>query len=195
MNTTTYTEQHSSRLLFRKFLILFIIIFISNLTIFDSDSQAKVLFKIGPQNYWHHFEGSKRPKSKWSHSEFDDSNWKATRPIDRIDNQSAMNTYEYMRYKFLIDNPRKIKKLVLTVVTNVAFATYLNGIEAIRSDAGVITIDKANPKKLKPELIDLSGFIGELLPGPNVIAIQYKGNSASTEKQVFYATLEAFDAE
>ncbi|MDR4498056.1 MAG: hypothetical protein MRK02_09090 [Candidatus Scalindua sp.] len=136
---------------------------------------------------WKFFKGDKKPKFKWNHVGYDDSKWlkgqsgfgygnskSKTKLNDMKDKYDSI----YVRHEFTVDDPDKIKGMILTIDSDGAFIAYLNGIEVIRSKIKMF------------EELDISGFTHELFPGTNVLGIEGFNNRIDSEDFTFIPLLK-----
>lgn len=146
----------------------------------EKEKTKKVTIKKGDE--WRYLKGTKNPPRGWNQSGFDDSNWQRgpsgfgygramARGKDRetleIRNKTKLedmwSKYSgiYVRRDFTIDDIHAVTNMALSVDCDGPFIVYLNGIEVIRNVSG-----------LPDEPLDVSGFIHEMFPGENILAIE-----------------------
>jgi hypothetical protein len=165
-------------------LSLTLIVLISGVNEHTAHAESKVSIIKGDE--WSYFKGEKMPPHKWNHLGFDDTTWQRGRSqfgygSDRFETllSDMRGNYStlYVRREFTV-NPSKIKRINLSIVCNGPFMAYINGIEVARS------------KTRLTEPIDISGFVHELLPGKNVLAIECSNDDINSNSFQFSPFLE-----
>lgn len=136
---------------------------------------------------WSYLVETGRGPAKWTHTEFDDSTWLKgpsgfgfgkARYNTRVDALRSVETKLFIRHGFHVNNPNRIKKIMLLVLSDGPFIAYMNGIEVIRSSQRVT------------ETIDITGFADELFPGNNMLAIESFNDRIETENFAVIPMLE-----
>jgi hypothetical protein len=96
------------------------------------------------------------------------------------------NATAYIRVPFTVANPAAFDELHLDMLYDDGFVAYLNGVEVARRNApatlsfnSTATADRSIDDVVVSERINLTGFLGNLLTGNNVLAIQGLNSSAS----------------
>ena len=109
-----------------------------------------------------------------------------------------VNASAYIRLPFEVSDPLQYDSLTLRVNYDDGFVAYLNGVEVARRNApaflhwnSTATGTHENAQALAVEAIDLSGYLGLLRAGQNVLAIQ--GLNASQTSQKFLVAAELVD--
>ena len=146
----------------------------------------KVWIREGDE--WRYFKGVQEPTSEWNQSGFDDSIWQigpsgfgygregnSTNLDDMQDNYLTV----YVRRDFIVNDPNAVINITLSVECDGPFIAYLNGIEIIRNETG-----------LKGELLDVSGFIEELFPGENILAVEGSNDDINSDSFSFTPEFE-----
>ncbi|MFH1107983.1 MAG: lamin tail domain-containing protein [Planctomycetota bacterium] len=112
----------------------------------------------------------------------------------------------YTRRQFWISSPDALTALTLTVDYDDGFVAYLNGVEVARSSVvgtppafgQLATADHecfGGPTPNPPEEFDVSAFIGDLVAGANVLAIQAHNLTLGSSDFTLLATLDAVGEE
>ena len=142
-----------------------ILVFLTNPLPLDAASSSR----IPEGDIWSYLIQTGRGPSKWTHIGFDDSKWPkgasgfgfgGGRFNTRVDELRGPNSRIFVRHDFTVRNAQRVRRLILSVVSDGPFVAHINGIEMIRN------------KEKVTEAIDISGFAHELFPGTNVIAIE-----------------------
>ena len=106
---------------------------------------------------------------KWNHIGFDDSQWPrgpsgfgfgGGRFNTRVDALRDTGAKIFVRRTFVVNDPNRVTRIRLSIVSDGPFVAHINGIEVFRSMVKV------------SETIDITGFAHELFPGTNLIAIE-----------------------
>lgn len=82
------------------------------------------------------------------------------------------------RNEFIVNDPFEINGMKLSVLCDGPFIAFINGIEVIKSDI------------LVTEQLDISGFIDEILPGANLLAIKCLNDDINSDNFSFIPTLK-----
>jgi hypothetical protein len=111
-------------------------------------------------------------------------------------NLLGRNPSAYIRLPFTVANPATFSSLTLRTKYDDGFVAYLNGIEVARRNApaspawnSTATTSRPNTNVLVAEDIDLTGFLGSLQAGANVLAIQGLNFSANDSDFLLHAEL------
>ncbi len=173
--------------------ILFFILALCMLGIFDQPVQAASKVRIIEGDEWHYFKGKTKPPRRWNHIGFDHSHWHKGptglgygRPNLRTVLGDMQGNYlsVYARREFTIAKPAAVTGINLSVVCDGPFIAHINGIEVIRTN----TIQMSTPGQAigspLAEQLDISGFAHELLPGSNVLTIEC--NNDDIDSNDFY---------
>jgi hypothetical protein len=157
-------------------------------------AQSRQSVSVSEGDEWHFMKGYSTPGRIWTRNGFDDSDWQKG-PSGLGYGRNGVNTnmndmkgnYKrvYARKKFSLDNPKRVKNMVLSLVCDGPFIAYVNGIEVIRNSVGI-----SPPEGEPAERLDLSGFIHELLPGENVLSIQCDNDAIQSDDFLFIPTFE-----
>lgn len=150
-------------------------------------AEAASFSGIPEGDVWSYLTRTGRGPHKWNHIGFDDSTWprgpsgfgfgrgRFNTPVDDLRN---FDTKIFVRHAFVVNNPNKVTRIILSVVSDGPFVAYINGIEIFRSRAKVT------------EAIDISGFAHELFPGTNVLAIEASSPNIQSDSFSFTPSLE-----
>ncbi len=146
------------------------------MVIIKVDSCLKVQFTKGDE--WLCFKGERTPPQGWMDSGFNDSNWQSwpsgfgygdERNNNTIfDDMQGNYSTVYVRNSFNVIDPRNVTSMKLAIDCDGPFVAYLNGVEILRNISG-----------LPDEQFDISGFIYELFPGENILAIEGSNDDMS----------------
>lgn len=150
---------------------------------------------------WKYFKGTSAPPALWNDVSFDDNPWlSGPTGIGYADGDDAtvlsdmINTYSsvYARRMFSIPNPGALTSLTLTIDYDDGYVAYLNGQEVARSTSMGGTVGtppafnalaaasheaSAGASGNPPDVVNLTPFIGQLVAGNNVLAIQCHNNT------------------
>lgn len=136
---------------------------------------------------WSYSTGTGRGPGKWNHIRFDDSKWLKGpsgfgfgrgKYNTRVDALRGFNTKIFVRCAFVVNNPDKVTRIILSLVSDGPFVAHINGIEVFRSREKVT------------EAIDISGFADELFAGTNVLAIETSSPNIQSNDFSFRPSLE-----
>jgi hypothetical protein len=141
---------------------------------------------------WAYFKGTVAPPASWNTIAFNDASW-LTGPSgfgygdgdDATVFSDMQNSYTtvYTRRQFDVPNPAAIGALELRADYDDGFVAYLNGVEVARRNipAGTPSFNtlassaheaSGGTNGNAPETISLNAFVGQLVAGTNVLAIQ-----------------------
>ena len=147
-------------------------------TNFNPDLYA---FTIQEGDVWSYYKGVQDPPHKWYSYDFNDSTWQSGpsafgygQGFNRTYLSDMQGNYDtiYARHIFMISKPQKVAGMSLSVFCDGPFIAYLNDIEVIRTN----TISTMSSDQLlsapQAERYNISGFIHELMPGNNILAVQ-----------------------
>jgi hypothetical protein len=96
----------------------------------------------------------------------------------------------FMRRAFTVTHPASLTQLTLEIDYEDGFVAYLNGVEVARRGLGApgspISYDTlaTDHEASRPEVIDLSGYITDLVTGTNVLAIQVHRSLGSSSLSI-----------
>jgi len=161
---------------------------------------------------WTYFKGIEEPPVDWNQLSFDDASWESgPTGIGYGDGDDATvladmeDTYisVYARRLFHVEDPAVLTSLTLTMDYDDGFVAYLNGVRVAgenvdgnppafdtpASDDHEASGGSGNPNP--PETFDISGFIGRLSPGANVLAVQGHNDSLDSSDLSLIASLAA----
>ena len=133
-----------------------------------SDRSPTVQIKEGDE--WRYFKGTQKPPKQWNQSGFDDSNWQIgpsgfgyglERNSTNLGDMRGNYLSVYVRRNLVVNDTHAVTNMTLSIECDGPFIAYLNGIEIIRNVSG-----------LPGERLDVSGFIHELFPGENILAVE-----------------------
>lgn len=156
---------------------------------------------------WKYFKGTAAPPSGWNQVNFDDQLWlsgptgigyadgdDATQLSDMqfVSGTQAGYTSVFARRVFSVPNPAAVTSLTLTIDYDDGYVAYLNGVEVSRSSSMGGTVGtppafsavatgsheaSAGASGNPPDVVNLNAFIGQLVAGNNVLAIQGHNNA------------------
>jgi hypothetical protein len=160
-----------------------ILVLVANSSLADAASSSRI-----PEGaIWSYFlEKGKGPR-KWNHIGFNDSSWLkgpsgfgfgGGKFKTRVDELRNVGTKIFVRHTFLVNNPNRVTRIMLSVISDGPFVAYMNGIEVFRSTAKVT------------ETIDITGFAHELFPGGNILAIETFVGNVQNDSFSFIPLLE-----
>lgn len=168
----------------------------------EHSAQAASMLQIVEGDAWQYFKGTTKPPRGWTSIDFDDSSWlngitglgyggsNRTYLSDMQGNYSTL----YSRRQFNVKNIYAVTGISLSIACDGAFIAYLNGIEVIRNDS----VSKSTPDKPAiplAEQLDVSGFIHELLPGKNVLAVECNNDDINSIDFSFIPLFEIFETQ
>ncbi len=167
---------------------------------------------------WRYFKGTEEPPTNWNLLEFNDADWLsgptgigfeagtgyesciATNLSDMQNNYISV----YARREFVVENPSRLKGLILTIDWDDGYIAYINGVRvdsryapdpptydepATTSNHEACCGTSTPSGPCPPEQVDLSNYIGELAEGVNVLAIQVHNQSISSSDFLFIPEL------
>lgn len=170
----------------------------------------KMLVTEGDQ--WQYFKGKSEPEADWNLLEFTpDTAW-LTGPSGfgyetstGYENCIATNLTDmkgnyysvYARKLFWIDDPQRIKSLILGIKWDDGFIAYING-HPVENQYGPLNPAYNQPANTSdheacctcaPDQFDLSSFLDVLVPGYNVLALQVHNTSLGSSDFLFIPEL------
>ncbi len=139
---------------------------------------------------WRYFKGSTAPPGNWTARDFDDTSWgqgqagfgygdsdDATVLADMRDNYVSV----YLRVAFAVNDPTQVAGLTLGMSYDDGFVAFLNGSEVTRAEvpAGQTNTTPASGSHEAAgfEPFDVSAFLGALVAGTNVLAVEGHNSS------------------
>jgi hypothetical protein len=146
--------------------------------------------KIPEGAVWSYLIETGRGPRKWNHIRFDESKWPKGpsgfgfgrgKHKTRVDALKDSNKKIFVRHAFVVNNPHKVKKITLSLVSDGPFVAHINGIEVFRSTPKVT------------EAIDITGFAHELFPGTNILAIETQVANVQSDSFSFIPSLEILE--
>lgn len=162
---------------------------------------------------WGYFKGIEEPPADWNALSFDDTSWlSGPSPIGyehssgyegciATDLSDMRNNYisVYARREFLIDDPSQLNALTLTMDFDDGYIVYINGVQVAAYgapttpayDQPATASHEACCGACDPTPIDLTEYIGALVPGTNVLAVQVHNQSLSSSDFLFAPQLTA----
>lgn len=188
---------------FRIYIVIFFIFILGMSGIFGQNAYAKksggstskVEIKKGDE--WRYFKGKKKPPKEWKNSGFDDSNWQKGNSgfgygNEQVNGKNKTNLGDmkgnystvYVRKNFIIDDASKVINMLLSIDCDGPFIAYLNGIEIIRNNKG-----------MKTEKLEVSGFVHELFPGKNILAVEGSNDDINSNDFSFTPCFELTEDE
>jgi hypothetical protein len=160
-----------------------ILVLLANPPLADAASSSKI-----PEGaVWSYLIQTGRGPAKWDHIRFDESKWLkgpsgfgfgGGRFKTRVDDLRDPKRKIFVRRAFVINNPNRVTRIILSSVSDGPFVAHMNGIEIFRSTAKVT------------EAIDLTGFAHELFPGTNVLAIETQVANVQSDSFSFIPSLD-----
>lgn len=163
---------------------------------------------IAQGDTWSYFKGLSFPGATWNQIGFDDSSWlSGATGIGYGDADDAtvltdmQNNYisVYMRKSFAVTDAAAVSALTFSVDYDDGFVAFLNGTEVARRNipSGQNNTTSATPgheasgSSTNPvEVIDLSAFIGSLVTGTNVLAIEVHNAGIGSSDLTMIPTLD-----
>jgi hypothetical protein len=157
---------------------------------------------------WRYFKGTQEPPAAWNSLAFDDGTWlEGPTPIGyeassgyekriatKLSDMRSSYFSVYARRYFIVDDPSKLTGLYFAMDADDGYIAYINGIQV--SSRYVATGAKYNQSATTnheaccgtsvpngpcpPEQVDLSSYIGDLVPGINVLAVQVHNITTSS---------------
>ena len=174
------------------------------------ESAVEGLALIKPGDKWRFRRGKGQPPEDWNKPGFDASGWEflpsgfgyGTNPaelktvktrLDDMKNDQYLSVF--VRSKFKVADPSKIRKLTLKIVFDDGFVVYLNGAEVARENItgkspGFGQVASATVSDALEKQIDLTSHLKELKAGENTLAVQ--GHNASILSSDFVLTPSLF---
>jgi len=163
-----------------------------------STAEGARLNRVVKGDEWHYLKGSSQPPRYWTHIDFDPVDWhrgpssfgygtRVTRTV--LEDMKGNYKKIYVRRVFSIAEPRKVNRIVLSLVCDGPFIAYINGIEVIRNNKGVAAplLLSEDPSPLQ---MDISGFAHELLRGVNVLSVKCENDQLNSNDFTFIPLLE-----
>jgi len=166
---------------------------------------------------WRYFKGTQEPPATWNSLALDDGTWlEGPTPIGyeassgyekRIATKLSdmRNSYisVYARRYFIVDDPSRLTSLYFSMDADDGYIAYINGVQissryvatGAKHNDGATTNHEAccgtsvPNGPCPPEQVDLSGYIGDLVPGVNVLAVQVHNVVVSSSDFIFIPEL------
>mgnify|MGYP001567020691 CR=1 FL=1 len=141
------------------------------------DRSTKVQIKEGDE--WRYFKGAPKPPKQWNKGGFDDNSWQIgpsgfgygqERSGTNLGDMRGNYLTVYVRRDLVVNDPNAVTNMTLSIECDGPFIAYLNGIEIIRNVSG-----------LPGERLDVSGFIHELFPGENILAVEGSNDDINSD--------------
>jgi WD40 repeat protein len=138
---------------------------------------------------WKYLDDGSDQKDAWREADFDDAQWKQGKPLFGYGDAGVVTTVgygsdsrnkfptTYFRTEFQVDDPAKLKNLILGIARDDGAAVYLNGSEIVRvnlrpgaryTTLALRTVSNANETNMEYFAVD----VAKLRPGRNVIAAE-----------------------
>ena len=146
----------------------------------NSENTVSVV-SVSDGDSWYYFKGMQKPPKGWNNMGFDYSNWQkglsgigyglGTNRTDLADMQGNYSTV-YARYEFNINSPASITGMTTSVICDGPFIVFVNGVEVIRTNTIQAPRTHQSENVIQAEQFNINGFVHELLPGKNVLAIE-----------------------
>lgn len=142
---------------------------------------------------WRYFKGVEKPPRYWAQSGYDASSWSygmtglgygSSLIKTSLNDMKGNYATIYARHEFLIKNIYIVTGMSLSVVCDGPFKAYINGVEVISNNA---------INNFSAEELDISGFIHELLPGMNVLAIECTNDDIKSNDFTFIPYFDVFE--
>lgn len=186
--------------------ILFFVIMIGAYehTAYAQNSTIGALSKvnINDGDEWYYSKGLQTPPRNWNSLDSHAGNWLSgptgigygtglirTHLEDMQGNYSTV----YALKEFFIDNPAVVSGMTLSVVCDGPFVAYLNGVEIIRTRTVQISTPDQPIGVADVEQFNVSGFIHELNPGENILALQCDNDDINSDDFSFIPVFEVFE--
>lgn len=144
---------------------------------------------------WGYFKGPQTPPRKWKENSFNDSDWLRGpsgfgygTPNNKTNLNDMRGSYStvYARTEFTVNNIYTVTGMTLAVACDGQFIAYLNGIEMLRNDANQTAQSLA-------EELDVSGFIHELFPHKNVMAVECSNDDINSNEFSFVPSFKVHE--
>ncbi|MEW6600278.1 MAG: hypothetical protein AB1499_04860 [Nitrospirota bacterium] len=154
--------------------------------------------RISEGEEWRYFKGTTNPPDKWKQIDFDDRNW-LRGPTGLgyggsngtyLDDMRGKYSTVYSRRVFHVNDIYSVTGMTLTIECDGAFIAYLNSVEIIRNDA---VVKSAPDNPTHAELLDISGFVHELLPGNNVLSVECSNDDINSKDFSFVTVFEILE--
>ena len=170
-------------------------------------SAAATVTLVPPLAQWKYLATASAPAASWTNTGFNDASWDSgpgvlgfgesyiATPVPFGPNANDKYRTTYFRRSFTVTAPESLGSLSLAARYDDGFVAYLNGVEVLRS--GLPTGSIAYTTLAAPhegtayESFNLSAFLGTLVTGSNVLAIELHQTSASSTDLVWDAGLTA----
>jgi hypothetical protein len=155
---------------------------------------------IAPGDAWSYFPGRTEPAADWREVDFDDASW-LLGPTgigygngdDRTELLDMQNEYlsVFCRRKFVIDDPRLARDLLLSTTYDDGVVVYVNGEEIGRfnMDPGPVGAATAATTAVERSLFEISISPDRLRAGENVLACSVHNATLSSSDLSFVPTL------
>jgi hypothetical protein len=160
-----------------------ILVVVANPSLADAASSS-----IIPEGaVWSYSIEAGRGPRKWNHIGFNDSKWLRgssgfgfgqARYNTRVDALRDSGAKIFVRRTFVVNDPNRVTRIRLSIVSDGPFVAHINGIEVFRSMVKV------------SEAIDITGFAHELFPGGNILAIETFVGNVQNDSFSFIPLLE-----
>lgn len=186
--------------------VLFLVIMsgLSQHTAYAQNSTIGTLSSVSIEDgdEWYYFKGLQKPPSDWNRYDFNMSTWQ--KGLSGIgygigsnrtyigDMQSNYLTV-YARKEFFINELSAAASMTLSVVCDGPFIAYLNGVEMIRTKTVQISTPDQPIRVADAEQYNVSGFVHELIPGKNVLALQCDNDDINSGDFTFIPVFEVFE--
>lgn len=191
------------------YLIMSVFFIFTMSVIFNQSAHAQINIGSVPQKVlinegeeWQYFKGIQQPIHNWNLPDSDVSNWQTGRTSIGYGTGTSLTYLEHMqgnyltvyaRKDFMIDKPSSVSGMTLSVVCDGPFIAYLNGVEMLRTR----TVQISTPDQLvgvaDTEEYNVSGFMHELIPGKNVLALQCDNDDINSEEFTFIPVFEVLE--
>lgn len=182
-------------------ILLIIFVLISGISVSSAYAQTNLVspVRIVAGDEWHYFKGVQKPPHNWQSTSFDDSSWlKGPTGIGYGNSSSRTNLADmqgnystlYFRKNFTINDIYVVTGMTLSVVCDGPFIAYLNDIEIIRNDSITKPVNDSSIITPPADLLDISGFVHELFPGNNVLAVECNNDDITSNDFSFIPFFE-----
>ena len=157
-------------------------------------AQAAIMVNISEGAAWRYSADTQQPADKWYRTNFNDNSWQTGTSefgygtssfSTHLGNMQGNYSTIYVRKEFTITNIYSIIDMSFAVRCDGAFIAYINGMKVISNKAV-----RANPNA---EILNISGFIHELLPGTNLLAVSCSNDSINSSDFSFIPIFKVYE--
>ena len=201
MNTVSKSNYYMPYLLF-PFICILLVGVILEQNAYPQERNVNAAIQIKEGDSWDYYKGVQSPPSNWKKNDFNAINWQKGMSGFGY-GSSYIRTYledmkdrylsVYARRSFSIQNIYSVIDMNLYIVCDGPFIAYLNGMEIIRNDVPLKSSVDQTTGRPKPEQLNISGFIHELMPGPNVLSIECSNDDIKSNDFTFIPIFEVIE--